>query len=46
MWELFGSHPPFRVVSADATSDHRLEVFGLAERGSVWQECGEHPVCR
>jgi hypothetical protein len=37
MWELFGSHPPLRVVSAVRNPGSGLEVFGLAEDGSVWQ---------
>jgi hypothetical protein len=37
MWELFGeSDQAFRVVAAGKTIGHRLEVFGLAEDGSVW----------
>jgi hypothetical protein len=39
MWELFGdSDHQFRVVSAvRAPRGGGLEVFGLAEDGSVWQ---------
>ena len=42
MWELFGDvDQPFRVVAADRTSN--LEVFGLAEDGSVWQNVENAP---
>ena len=43
MWELFGSHPPFRVASAVGNPGGGLEVFGLAEDGSVWQNVENTP---
>jgi hypothetical protein len=45
MWELFGdSDYQFRVVSAvRAPSGGGLEVFGLAEDGSVWQNLSTTP---
>jgi hypothetical protein len=45
MWELFGdSDQPFRVVSpVRAPRGGRLEVFGLAEDGSVWQNVSTTP---
>lgn len=45
MWELFGdSDQPFRVVSAvRAPRGGGLEVFGLAEDGSVWQNVSTTP---
>jgi hypothetical protein len=45
MWELFGdSDQQFRVVSAArAPRGGGLEVFGLAEDGSVWQNLSTTP---
>ena len=45
MWELFGeSDNPFRLVSAvRSIRSGGLEVFGLAEDGSVWQNVSTTP---
>jgi hypothetical protein len=46
MWELFGdSDQPFRVVAAvRAPRGGGLEVFALAEDGSVWQNASTSPA--